>query len=169
MHFTATIATVLIATVGFGAAQTVTSSASSSTSTSTCQAENILQACLKSTQPMFQGCASTDYSCLCTQSINVLTCYNNCPNDSGAVAAQENKDTYCNDASLYATTTSHPAVSGVSSAISAASSGSGSTAASSSSVPTASAKASSTAGAAARAVETGGMVAAVMLGLVAAL
>jgi len=167
MRFIATIATVLIATVGFGAAQTATKSASSSSSTSTCQAEDILQACLKSTQPMLQGCSSNDWSCLCTQSINVLTCYNNCPNDPGAVGAGQTKQSYCNAASAYVSTTSVPVSSGVSSAIPAASGSSGSTA--SSSVPTASTKASSTAGAAARAIETGGMVAAMMLGLAAAL
>jgi hypothetical protein len=94
------------------------------------------------------------------------SCYNNCPNDSGATGAQQTKESYCNAASLYVTTTT-PVVSGISSTALAASSGSGKTAASS--VPTASAKASSTAGAAARAVETGGMIAAVMLGLAAAL
>jgi len=170
MHFIAPVATVLMAAVGFAAAQTATNSASSSSSTSSCQAQNILDSCLQSEKPQLQACAANDWSCLCTQSTNVLTCYNDCPNDPGKVAAQQTMTSYCNAASAYVTTSAPAATgSGSTSAISAASGSSGSTATAPSGSGTASTKASSTAGAVARAVETGGMVAAMMIGLVAAL
>ncbi|OXV12103.1 hypothetical protein Egran_00134 [Elaphomyces granulatus] len=175
MRFIAPVATVLMAAVGFAAAQTATHSASSSSSTSSCQAQPILDACLQRETPQFQACTANDWSCLCTQSTNVLTCYNNCPNDPGKAAAQSVVTANCNAASAYVTTSAPAATkSGSTSAISAASvsaasGSSGSTATAPSGSGTASTKASSTAGAVARAVETGGMVAAMMIGLVAAL
>ncbi|KAN0084663.1 hypothetical protein V8E54_001130 [Elaphomyces granulatus] len=172
MRFIAPVATVLMAAVGFAAAQTATNSASSSSSTSSCQAQPILDACLQRLTPQLTACTANDWSCLCTQSTNVLTCYNNCPNDPGKAAAQSVVTANCNAASAYVTTSAPAATgSGSTSAISAASGSSGSTTATapSSGSGTASTKASSTAGAVARAVETGGMVAAMMIGLVAAL
>ncbi|RAL64396.1 hypothetical protein DID88_001872 [Monilinia fructigena] len=49
---------------------------------------------------------STDYTCLCTSWNAVLTCYNECPNDSGYAGALLNKQTYCNNASVYTSTSS---------------------------------------------------------------
>lgn len=49
---------------------------------------------------------STDYDCLCTQYTNLLTCYNNCPNDSGVTTVQQQREQYCTAASAYPSTSS---------------------------------------------------------------
>lgn len=35
----------------------------------------------------------------------MLTCYNNCPNDPNVAIVQQQRELYCNDASVYGTTT----------------------------------------------------------------
>lgn len=47
---------------------------------------------------MLSACAANDWDCLCTQSTNVLICYNNCPNDPNAFGASQTKTSYCNAA-----------------------------------------------------------------------
>lgn len=122
--------TLLALSVSFGAVQA--SPAPAETSSSSCAAQNILDACLSSTQPQLQACAQNDWKCLCEQSTNVLTCYNNCPGDSGQFGAQQTKESYCNAASAYApssSTTSTVATStGVETSIAVASTASGSNA-----------------------------------------
>ncbi|KAL1985091.1 hypothetical protein VTN96DRAFT_8220 [Rasamsonia emersonii] len=108
MRFATTLATLLTVSVGFVAAQdngTPSSAASpgaatgsSSSSSSSCQAQNILDACLASTTPQLKACAANDWNCLCEQSNNVLTCYNNCPNDPNRFGAEQSKTSYCNAA-----------------------------------------------------------------------
>jgi hypothetical protein len=66
---------------------------------------SILDACMATEQGQVNSCASTDYSCLCTQYGNLLTCYNNCPNDPGVTTVQQQREQYCNAASIYDTTT----------------------------------------------------------------
>ncbi|KIW52794.1 hypothetical protein PV05_08414 [Exophiala xenobiotica] len=87
------------------AAQTATSSASTSTTSSSCAAQNILDACKATIQGQVNSCSQTDYSCLCTQYGNLLTCYNNCPNDAGVFTVQQQREQNCNAASVYGTTT----------------------------------------------------------------
>ncbi|KAL7623049.1 hypothetical protein AAE478_006728 [Parahypoxylon ruwenzoriense] len=79
--------------------------AQDSTTTATCAAQNILDACLETTEGYLSLCTSTDYTCLCNQYIAIMTCFNNCPNDSRQPSYQQQKDLYCMNASLYATTT----------------------------------------------------------------
>ncbi|BDD55087.1 hypothetical protein MPDQ_006850 [Monascus purpureus] len=122
--------TLLALSVSFGAVQA--SPAPAETSSSSCAAQNILDACLSSTQPQLQACAQNDWKCLCEQSTNVLTCYNNCPGDSGQFGAQQTKESYCNAANAYApssSTTSTAATStGIETSIAVASTASGSNA-----------------------------------------
>ncbi|KAF7866745.1 hypothetical protein EAF04_005587 [Stromatinia cepivora] len=73
---------------------------------STCLGQNVLEACLSSTTAIAQACQPTDYTCLCTSWNAVLTCYNQCPNDAGYAGALSNKQTYCNNASVYTSTSS---------------------------------------------------------------
>ncbi|KAI8962903.1 hypothetical protein F5Y11DRAFT_176000 [Daldinia sp. FL1419] len=84
---------------------------SSSTETTACAAQNILDTCLSTTESYVSLCATTDYMCLCDKYTAILTCFNNCPNDSRAPSYQQQKDLYCMNASLYATTSGNLTVS----------------------------------------------------------
>ncbi|KAF3405214.1 hypothetical protein DPV78_002198 [Talaromyces pinophilus] len=117
MRFSAAIATLL--TVGLSAAQS---------RRATCAAQNILDACLATEQAQLSGCAANDWDCLCEQSNNVLTCYNNCPGDDGQFGAQQTMTSYCNAAKAYGTSTSSTASSSTTASASAASSASSATA-----------------------------------------
>ncbi|RAL09341.1 GPI anchored serine-threonine rich protein [Aspergillus homomorphus CBS 101889] len=72
-------------------------------------AKSILDACLKQLQPQMSACAQNDWDCLCTQSQNVLTCYNVCPSDPGHYSVTQQQVSYCNAAQanslLYSTST----------------------------------------------------------------
>ncbi|KAI1490096.1 hypothetical protein F5X96DRAFT_670061 [Biscogniauxia mediterranea] len=82
-----------------------TTTAESSSGTSVCAAQNILETCLVTTEGYVSLCSTTDYSCLCDKYTGIMTCFNNCPEDSRASSYQNQKDLYCMNASLYATTT----------------------------------------------------------------
>ncbi|RAH60859.1 hypothetical protein BO85DRAFT_506345 [Aspergillus piperis CBS 112811] len=91
-------------------APTSTGSSSSDSSSSPYQqcAKNILDACLSQMKPQMDKCSQNDWSCLCTQSKNMLTCYNDCPSDPNHTSADQQKMEYCNAAeanSLYSTST----------------------------------------------------------------
>ncbi|KAI1650163.1 hypothetical protein F4815DRAFT_328996 [Daldinia loculata] len=92
-------------------AQTTDSSSSSTTTTTACEAQNILDTCLFTTESYVSLCESTDYMCLCDKYIAIMTCFNNCPNDSREASYQQQKDLYCMNASLYATTSGNRTVS----------------------------------------------------------
>src|ERR1700728_4526732 len=51
----------------------------------------VLDACIATEQAQINGCSPSDYSCLCQQYGNLLTCYNNCPNDPGLFGIQQEK------------------------------------------------------------------------------
>ncbi|PYH46148.1 GPI anchored serine-threonine rich protein [Aspergillus saccharolyticus JOP 1030-1] len=89
-------------------AATTGDSSSSSGDTAQC-AKSILDACLKQLQPQMSACGQNDWSCLCTQSQNVLTCYSNCPSDPGRYTVSQQEVSYCNAAQanslLYSTST----------------------------------------------------------------
>ncbi|CAD6441340.1 80098020-1c09-4886-abde-787280242245 [Sclerotinia trifoliorum] len=110
MHFsTAKALLPLSVLVSYTAAQTTAATtpvAPTGGSSSACLGQNVLDACLSSTTAIAQACQSTDYSCLCTSWNAVLTCYNQCPNDAGYAGALSNKQTYCNNASIYTSTSS---------------------------------------------------------------
>ncbi|PWY83267.1 hypothetical protein BO94DRAFT_547743 [Aspergillus sclerotioniger CBS 115572] len=118
---TITLATVSIATpTAAAAAAADTAPAPTSTSDSSSPyvqcAKNILEACLAQMKPEMDNCSQNDWSCLCTQSKNMLTCYNDCPSDPNHVGADQQKMEYCNAAeanSLYSTTTSSMHLDGV--------------------------------------------------------
>ena len=55
---------------------------------------------------MLSACTANDWDCLCTQSTNVLTCYNNCPSDPNAFGAQQTQTSYCNAAKAYGSSAS---------------------------------------------------------------
>ncbi|OTB07066.1 hypothetical protein M426DRAFT_257464 [Hypoxylon sp. CI-4A] len=93
-------------------AQDDTDTTDTPTSTATaCAAQNILDTCLQSTESYVSLCGSTDYMCLCDKYTAIMTCFNNCPNDSRAPSYQQQKDSYCMNASLYATTSGNQTIS----------------------------------------------------------
>lgn len=65
----------------------------------------MLDACIATEQAQINGCSFSDYSCLCQQYGNLLTCYNNCPNDPGVFTVQQEKTQQCEAAQAYGTTT----------------------------------------------------------------
>ncbi|KAK4133802.1 hypothetical protein BT67DRAFT_44359 [Trichocladium antarcticum] len=73
--------------------------------TSKCAADYILEACLSGERAKLAACLSTDYECQCIQWRNIITCYNNCPNDPRVYNDAGQRDLFCGLASQYATTT----------------------------------------------------------------
>jgi len=84
-------------------ASSTTSSAS--TATSICADQPVLNQCILTEQARINSCAANDYSCLCQTYGNLLTCYNNCPNDPGLYSVQQEKTQQCDAAQSYGTTT----------------------------------------------------------------
>jgi hypothetical protein len=70
-------------------------------------ARSTLDVCIASIQGQINSCATNDYSCLCTQYVNLITCYNNCPNDPNVGTAQQQRELNCNNASVYGSTTTY--------------------------------------------------------------
>ncbi|KAI9928572.1 hypothetical protein MW887_001786 [Aspergillus wentii] len=102
MRYFSIITTLLTASVGFVAAEDSSPTAAPGTaptaSSASCPAQEILDACLKSMKPQLQHCASNDWKCLCEQSNNVLTCYNNCTHHPDRDGAKQSKESYCSAA-----------------------------------------------------------------------
>ncbi|KAK6851172.1 hypothetical protein PG990_007938 [Apiospora arundinis] len=95
-------------------AQSTSDSASTST---TCAAANIVDACLDTTNGYLAQCTdNADYQCKCDKYTAIMTCFNNCPNDSRASSYANSKQLYCMNASLYSSQTAKPTASGSASA-----------------------------------------------------
>ncbi|POS77526.1 hypothetical protein DHEL01_v204077 [Diaporthe helianthi] len=149
-------------------AQTPTTPATGASST--CEADYIVEDCLNSTKARQAECAPNDYTCQCRAYEAIATCYNNCPNDNRAPAAQGQVTQFCALASQYASTNT-PSATG--SAASTSSTGSASatstdsdsepssTATSSSASSSSSSESSSANSAADLAISAGGLLAAV--------
>ncbi|KAH7030754.1 uncharacterized protein B0I36DRAFT_113605 [Microdochium trichocladiopsis] len=89
------------------AAAALFAASSASAATSTCPGINILEACLETTQGYLSLCTNQgDWQCLCDKWTAIVSCFDNCPTDSRASSFGNNKQLYCLNASLYATTTS---------------------------------------------------------------
>ncbi|KAI4592155.1 hypothetical protein KJ359_011483 [Pestalotiopsis sp. 9143b] len=80
-------------------AQTTTSDAASSGPT--CDAQPILEQCLVTTTGYLNLCQTTDYSCLCNTYTSIMTCFNNCPNDSREFQYSQQRELNCQNASVY--------------------------------------------------------------------
>ncbi|KAI1459228.1 hypothetical protein F4805DRAFT_456006 [Annulohypoxylon moriforme] len=78
---------------------------SAATTTTACAAQNIVDTCLDTTENYVSLCGTTDYQCLCDK------CFNNCPDDPRGPSYTQQKDNYCQSASLYATTSGNLTVS----------------------------------------------------------
>jgi len=64
-----------------------------------CEAQNIVDACTAQYKGRLSDCDANDWSCLCQESTNLLTCYNNCPKDSDRSGVQSQVTSYCGAAS----------------------------------------------------------------------
>lgn len=94
MRFTSAL--VLAAAAGLAAAQTKTNAAPTQSATSSsCDAQNILDTCKAGIQSQIDACTGNDYMCLCDNYTNLLTCYNNCPNDPVKSSVQNQVTQYC--------------------------------------------------------------------------
>jgi hypothetical protein len=85
----------LAAAAGLVAAQTTSSAPVSGCGS---QVDIIIQTCLATEKAQLANCSPNDWDCLCEQSNNVLTCYNNCPSSPDRFGAEQTKVSYCNAA-----------------------------------------------------------------------
>ncbi|KXJ95121.1 hypothetical protein Micbo1qcDRAFT_192227 [Microdochium bolleyi] len=84
-------------------------SASADTTSSQCPAINILESCLETTKGYLTQCSKTptspsDWQCLCDKWTAIVSCYDVCPTDVRASSDGNNKQIYCVNASIYAST-----------------------------------------------------------------
>ncbi|KAK4466489.1 hypothetical protein QBC42DRAFT_259017 [Cladorrhinum samala] len=68
---------------------------------SACAADYIVEACLGTERSKLASCASTDYDCLCAGHNSLITCFNNCPNDTRVKDAAGQRDIFCGYASQF--------------------------------------------------------------------
>ncbi|KAK8069483.1 hypothetical protein PG994_006099 [Apiospora phragmitis] len=129
-------------------AVTVSAQSASDTS-STCAAANIVDACLETTTGYLSQCTdNADYQCKCDKYTAIMTCFNNCPNDTRAASYANSKQLYCMNASLYSSQTATATTTGSTSApVSAAATTTSAAAAGTDKVGAAATGASSSAGA----------------------
>ncbi|KHJ33479.1 putative gpi anchored serine-threonine rich protein [Erysiphe necator] len=71
-----------------------------------CAAQAVLDTCISSTTAIATACALTDYACLCQKNTDILTCFNNCPNDPRLSAVRSTQASYCANASAYPSSSS---------------------------------------------------------------
>lgn len=62
---------------------------------------SIIASCLGTTGAQLNACATNDWDCMCEQTTNVLTCYNNCPSDPRRNGVDQQNVSYCNAAKAY--------------------------------------------------------------------
>ncbi|RDW76274.1 GPI anchored serine-threonine rich protein [Aspergillus mulundensis] len=86
-------------------AQDATSTTTATQSTSTCLAQNILDTCRESIQTRVDACGANEWRCLCDETTNLLTCYDNCPDDGGRNGVSQQQVSYCNAADQLEPTT----------------------------------------------------------------
>lgn len=72
---------------------------------SACGAEYILDACLTTENAKFAACSEGDWDCKCSSYNNIMTCFNNCPNDSRRETQQGQQKIFCGYASQFPSTT----------------------------------------------------------------
>lgn len=72
---------------------------------SECAADYILKACLSSETAKLSNCGTNDWNCKCYAHENILTCFNNCPNDDSLNQWEGQKQIFCGYASQYPSTT----------------------------------------------------------------
>ncbi|OJI97638.1 hypothetical protein ASPVEDRAFT_302118 [Aspergillus versicolor CBS 583.65] len=111
MRFLSVLSVLASASVSVLAQETATSTGTSTPKNggSSCDAQNILDACVESIQEQVDACGPNEWDCLCEQTNNMLTCYNNCPNDGSRTGIQQQRISYCNAAGTLSTSSTRPA------------------------------------------------------------
>ncbi|KAH0613255.1 uncharacterized protein H6S33_009635 [Morchella sextelata] len=120
---------VLLAIATFGGY--VAAQSSQWTVDQSCDAANIVEACINLISPRITACTKNgnDYECLCLQYTDLATCYNNCPSDPTASSIKNTIISYCGAYSATASTSSVATATGSSTGTSiGTSAGSGATA-----------------------------------------
>ncbi|KAK3906734.1 hypothetical protein C8A05DRAFT_29388 [Staphylotrichum tortipilum] len=84
----------------------VLASSAMAQTTSACGADYIVDACLSSERAKLEACKGTDYGCQCAQWQNIITCYNNCPNDPRQHSSAGQRDIFCGYASQFPSSSS---------------------------------------------------------------
>ncbi|KAK1828162.1 hypothetical protein QBC39DRAFT_374969 [Podospora conica] len=70
-----------------------------------CEANYIVEACLGTENGKLSSCGTNDYSCRCAAFANILTCYNNCPNDPRRFDTAGQQTIFCGYASQFPSST----------------------------------------------------------------
>ncbi|KAK5661681.1 hypothetical protein OQA88_9781 [Cercophora sp. LCS_1] len=73
-----------------------------------CAANYIVEACLGTENGKLATCGLNDYACRCNQYTNILTCFNNCPNDPRKFDTEGQREIFCGYASQFPSTTLKP-------------------------------------------------------------
>ncbi|KAL8418678.1 hypothetical protein RB594_002045 [Gaeumannomyces avenae] len=68
---------------------------------SACGADYILEACLTTENANFAACSEGDWDCKCSSYNNIMTCFNNCPNDLRRETQQGQQKIFCGYASQF--------------------------------------------------------------------
>ncbi|KAK8204203.1 hypothetical protein BKA81DRAFT_91805 [Phyllosticta paracitricarpa] len=89
------LAAFALASVGLVAAQSTPGAAPTGGAGGTCAAQTILDTCLTSEKAKADACGGNDWLCLCDTYQSILTCYNNCPNDSARSAVNNQVTQFC--------------------------------------------------------------------------
>ncbi|KAG1640988.1 hypothetical protein G6F44_006285 [Rhizopus delemar] len=64
-------------------------------STSDCAVKSVFDLCLQNEDDYIKRCQDHDYACLCTTNRQKLSCWNNCPNDTGLATQEGVVQTIC--------------------------------------------------------------------------
>ncbi|KAJ1922913.1 hypothetical protein IWQ60_006214 [Tieghemiomyces parasiticus] len=72
---------------------------------STCDAQVVVDECLRNANNAFAVCNPVDYPCRCLAQQAIAGCYVNCPGSADLLGAQGNQVIYCNQASAEASRT----------------------------------------------------------------
>ncbi|KAK4042640.1 hypothetical protein C8A01DRAFT_33304 [Parachaetomium inaequale] len=83
----------------------VLASSAMAQTTSACGADYIVESCLHFETTKLNACANDDYGCRCAQWQNIITCYNNCPNDPRQPDAEGQRVLFCGLATQYPSNT----------------------------------------------------------------
>ncbi|KAJ5610811.1 hypothetical protein N7510_007530 [Penicillium lagena] len=70
-------------------------------SDSKCAAQKVVDQCITDMKFQLENCDTGDWECMCTHSTNVVDCYNNCPEDSERLGAQQIRQQNCANARAY--------------------------------------------------------------------
>ncbi|TLS24143.1 hypothetical protein PpBr36_08130 [Pyricularia pennisetigena] len=62
---------------------------------SSCGATYIVDACLTGEKAKFNACEDKDWGCKCASYEAIVTCFNNCPNDSRKTSEEGQKSIFC--------------------------------------------------------------------------